>query len=287
MIDAAVPIEAVQGNAVPDSYMIYPDWNEYASRLYASDWWKLFPADDNRSALTWSNRLGNLGSVDIYNFYSSGEEVLRENTNGSPPSEVGITAANVGYWIQDIYTDNHLPVGTYGFQWQEMLKGRGGSDTWVGSTHGGWRFPVNEYGDPNPIPPSIANSLPESTLQQIPIFDFGSSFDQIIGNGQFPDLALLGSGGSAYAQANRDRILSDAIPALTLPVGANYVSLFDDRVAAKRNFNMQDEFETGWPAARLANDIENNNWHHSDFDYMAYPYAHKLFDEIVNDGNMR
>ena len=102
-----------------------------------------FLADDARNTLTWSNRVGNLQNVDICNFYSSGEEVLRENRNGAPPSEVGITANNVGYWIQDIYTDNHLPVGTYGFQWQEMLKGRGDSDTWVGSRHGGWSFAMN------------------------------------------------------------------------------------------------------------------------------------------------
>jgi hypothetical protein len=60
------------------------------NRLCASDWWQLF-TNDYRSTLTWSNRLGNLGSVDIYNFYSSGEEVLRENRNGAPPAEVGIT----------------------------------------------------------------------------------------------------------------------------------------------------------------------------------------------------
>jgi Alpha/beta hydrolase of unknown function (DUF900) len=283
MIDAAVPIEAVQGNAVPDPYMIYPDWIQYANRLYASDWWKLFPVDDYRSTLTWSNRVGNLQNVDIYNFYSSGEEVLRENRNGAPPFEVGITVNNVGYWIQDIYTDNHLPVGTYGFQWQEMLKGRGGSDIWVGSTHGGWRFPANEYGDPNPLPPATANNLPDSTLQQTPVFDFGSSFDQI--SGPFPDLALLGPDGSAYALAHRDRILSDAIPALTLPVGANPIPAFN---TIHRNFDLTSgNFQNGWPASRLANEREYNKWHHSDFDYVAYPFTHKLFEKIVNDGNLR
>jgi hypothetical protein len=176
-----------------------------------------------------------------------------------------------------------------------MLKGRGGSDTWVGSKHGGWAFNYYYYPSGHMLP-GDASLLEDSQLQTNAFFDFSSDYNDGIETvgGTIPgtgsdqaDMALYGSGGSTYAQANRDRILSDAIPALTLPVGANFVSLFDDRVAGKRNFNMQDEFETGWPAARLANDIENNNWHHSDFDYMAYPYTHKLFDEIVNDGNLK
>ena len=79
MIDSAVPIEAVQGDAAKEPAMIYSTWRDYSSRLYASDWWQLFPADDARSTLTWRNRFGNLGTVDIYNLYSSGEEVLRED----------------------------------------------------------------------------------------------------------------------------------------------------------------------------------------------------------------
>ena len=93
--------------------------------------------------------------------------------------------------------------------------------------------------------------------------------------------------GNTYAQANRDRILSDAIPALTLPVGANSVSLLDDRAANKRNFDETSEFESGWPAARLANSAENHKWHHSDFDYVAYPFTHGLFDQIVNSGGLK
>jgi hypothetical protein len=66
----------------------------------------------------------------------------------------------------------------------------------------------------------------------------------------------------------------------------NFVSLFNDRATDKRNFNMQVEFETGWLTTRSTGD-EAYNWHHSDFDYVAYPFVHKLFDEIVNDGNLK
>lgn len=283
MIDAAVPMEVIQGNAVSDPHLIHPDWIPYDDRLFASHWWRLFPADDSRSTLTWSNRLGNLGSVDIYNLYSSGEEVLREYTKGAPPSELGGAATQVKYYFEDVQPlivgD---PVGTYVWAWQEMLKGRGGSEGLIGSTHGGWRFPANQYGDPNPVPAPIANNLLDSTLRQTPVFDFGSCLDQVVG--PFPDLALLGSDGSVYAKANRDRILSDAIPALTVPVGANPVQAFN---AIGRNYNLSsDLFENGWPVARLSKP-DKNKWHHSDYDYVAYPFTHKLFDKIVTDGNMK
>jgi hypothetical protein len=283
MIDAAVPMEAVQENVWSDPHLIYPDWIPYADRLFASHWWQLFPTDDARSALTWSNRLGNLHNVDIYNFYSSGEEVLREYTKGAPPSEVGGSADQVKNWFANEFLNIGEPVGTYVWAWQEMLKGRGEFDGLIGSTHGGWRFPEDEYGEPNPVPPSTANNLPDSILRQTPVFDFSSGIDQI--GGPFPDLALLSSDGSAYAQVNRDRILSDAIPALTLPVGANPVPAFN---AIGRNFNLTSvDFQNGWPEARLTGGERNNKWHHSDFDYVAYPFTYKLFNKMVSTGNLQ
>jgi hypothetical protein len=272
MIDSAVSIEAVQGSAPFEPAMIPSAWQNYSNRTFASDWWRLFSTNDSRCTLTWSNRLGNLGNVDIYNFYSSGEEVLREDTDDPPP---GILSGGVTQLI-NIWAG--VAKGAYAWVWQEKGKGNALYDNFVSSTHGGWRFPVNEYGDPNPVPPSTANSLPDSTLQQTPVFDFGSYYDQI--NGSFPDLALTNASGSTYAQANRDRILSDAIPALTLPVGANFI----DRLGVDRNVNMQTSFETGWP---LRSGDEADKWHHSDFDYVAYPFTHKLFEEIVNNGNLK
>jgi len=98
---------------------------------------------------------------------------------------------------------------------------------------------------------------------------------------------LLSGDGSAYAQANRNRILSDAIPALTLPVGANLVARLAPQFMPNKNFNMQEKFENGWPEARLDSITEGNNWHHSDFVYVAYPFIYKLFDQIVTLGNLK
>ena len=32
---------------------------------------------------------------------------------------------------------------------------------------------------------------------------------------------------------------------------------------------------------------EAYKWHRSDFDYVAYPFTHAMFEEIVNDGNLK
>ena len=203
-----------------------------------------------------------------------------------------------------------MPVGTYTWQWQEMLKGRGGSDTWIGSTHGGWSFAVNtNYYLPDPVngvemsilgspyyyshmTAAQASPVPNSQLQTNAFFDFSSGYVQNcinIYSSDTADLALLGSGGSAYAAANRARILSDAIPALTLPTGANKIPILSPPSnPVERNFDLTSTaFQNGWPVARLANIQENNNWHHSDFDYVAYPFTHKLFDAIINNGNLK
>jgi pimeloyl-ACP methyl ester carboxylesterase len=288
MIDAALPMEAIQGNTTVEPAMLYSAWQDYSNRLYASDWWKLFPADDARSTLTWSNRLGNLHDVDVYNFYSGHEEVLREDTDDPPLGILGTGAQEVvnaiGFW-----GGVGLPFGTYAWVWQEKGKGTDTSDTFVGSSHGGWKFNDTAYGtnvggiESGPVivhmSPTVAASLSNSQLQTNAFFDFSSDSDT-------EDLALLGSSGSTYAQANHDRILSDAIPALTLPVGANWISRLAPQNGDDNNFDMELRFETGWPAARSTG-LEAYNWHHSDFDYVAYPYTHKLFDEIVNDGNLK
>jgi hypothetical protein len=91
------------------------------------------------------------------------------------------------------------------------------------------------------------------------------------------DLALTNSGGSAYATTNRNRILADAIPAMTLPIGANKVVALD---AKGRNFNMQALYENGWPLDRLAGN-ETNNWHHGDFKDVAYTFIYPLYTNFV------
>jgi len=286
MIDAAVPMEAIegyQGQTAPMlEEMIHSEWVPYANRLCASEWFGLFPAGDARGTLTWSNRLSNFRNADVYNFYSSGEEVLRA-APGDPPTDL-LSAATT---IVGNYLFNQVPVASYMWVWQEKGKGRCASDTLLSSTHGGWKFnyhPPYLYvtnGLPVFMSPAQASLVPNSQLMTNAFFDVTSaSFGTA-------DTALFGANGSVYAQTNRNRILSDAIPSLTLPVGANAVTNLDVLFGGKRNFDMQGELENGWPPGRARNPAEANKWHHSDVREVAYSFTYKLFNEIVNDGNLK
>jgi hypothetical protein len=276
MIDAAVAMEALQGDMTYYPNMLYSTWNPYANRLFASDWWQLFPTKDARSTLTWSNRVGNLRNVDVYNFYSSGEEVLRGYDNDPPSTVLG----GVGTELLKLHIWDGLPFGVYAWVWQEKGKGSCNQDWFIGSSHGGWRFSYywrDSFG--NPLSPDIMNDTSSSVLQNEPMFSVGSSINGL------PDVDLLGPDASAYAQANRDRILSDAIPALTLPVGANSVTILD-QPNNPHNFNMSStDYESGWPSARSTG-VEAYKWHHSDFVYVAYPFTYKLFNKMVTLGNL-
>ena len=276
MIDSAVAMEAIDGTVSPAANMINSQWTDYTNRLWASEWHDLFPTNDARSKLTWNNRLGNLASVDIYNFYSSGEEVLREQPNPTP-SLIGVA------W-DDIF--DGTPVASYLWALQEKEKGLMGGNEVLSSDHGGWKFNDQWYGIAGEhMAAGTAALLPDSQLQTNAFFDVSSDF---VGAELFTaDTALYGSDGSAYAAANRDRILSDAIPALTLPAGANVLTILD-QPNNPHNFDMtSSSLQNGWPEARFTGGEHNNNWYHSDFDYVAYPFTCKLFEQIVTLGNLK
>lgn len=282
MIDAAVPMEAIDGGLATDASMVHPEWMDYTNRLWASKWFQLFSSGDARSTLTWNDRLSNFGGTAVYNFYSSGEEVLREDTSAPPSGALSAVFDNaLNYWNDQ--------AGLYVWVWQEKLKGRCGFNGVIGSDHGGWKFNLdNDSGYERfvnglsvPIAPVVAAFVSSEQLQTNAFFDLGNSTFST-----HPDFVNLPStNGNTYAQANRNRILSDSIPALTLPVGANYVSNLDVRAGGAVNFDMQTLYENGWPQERPVD--EAGKWHHSDIRDVAYPYNYKFFNQIVNLGNLQ
>jgi hypothetical protein len=79
-IDAAVAMEAYDGS-IKDLGMVNPNagypfqgWPNYDQRLWSTEWYQLFDSVDGRSGLTWRDRFDAIPN--LYNFYSSGEEVL-------------------------------------------------------------------------------------------------------------------------------------------------------------------------------------------------------------------
>jgi len=291
MMDAAVATEAIDLNASMNTNMIYSSsyspWRNYGTYVWASYWYQLFPTNDARSTLTWNNRVGNLRNVGVYNFFSSGEEVLREYDPNPPSTVLGAVMTEI--WNALPWT-SAVPFGSYAWVWQEKGKGTCSQNWFLGSDHEGWQlndtlgsgyvYFVN--GLRTNIPPSQAAAAPPSQLLVTNAF-FNMSVDTAI--------FTTSTSGSTYAAANRNRILSDAIPALTLPLGANYDANLDLEFGGTRNFDMQASFENGWPAGRgtpqWGNLTAAGEWHHSDFHQVAYTFTYHLFDKMITVGNLK
>ena len=290
MIDAAVAIEAIDPNAPLNPDMYPSAWTNYDSRLWASGWHTMFTTNDGRSTLTWSGRLTGLQNASVYNFYSSGEEVLRDYPT-DPPSYLLTIAYGQGVaLLQGIK-------GANTWAWQEKLKGLMSANGLLSSDHGGWQFNpyynTDIFGDH--MSPANAELLFNSGhLETNAFFNWGSPSLSL-----FPynnDLALEASYGSSYAssyaQNNRNRILSDAVPCLTLPLGANADTNLDLEFGGTRNFDMQTTYENAWPPGRgaakyPAGTQAPGEWHHSDVEAVAYTFTYHLFDKMVTVGNLK
>jgi hypothetical protein len=278
MLDAAVPIEAIDP-AATTNMMIYSTWVNYTNRLYASDWYQLFATNDARNTLSWNNRLGNLRTVDVYNFYSSGEEVLRTSAADPPPSVLGKVLTQVtDFWPFGV------PFGTYTWYWQEKGKGTCFQDWFLGSSHGGWgwnKYEEQYYWHTN------GGDGGQEVVQLAPVLAANLPPDQLVTNAFFDmtfDTGLFGASGSMYAQANRNRILADAIPAMSMVAGANPVPKFAPFGQPNKNIDMM-TLENGWAQGRPGD--EQNKWHHSDYHEVAYTFTYKLFNQFVTTGNLK
>ena len=280
---------------------VLPDWNSGTGpgdwgRLIdvgaygtnnPSSWWSLYLTPDGstvcfssetngvftnyRSTLAWNGRLTNFNGAQVYNFYSSGEEVLRE-WDVDPPTNV---LSDVAQIVEDALVSGS-PVASYVWVWQEKSKGRAANDWLLGSTHGGWKFNTNYVS----LTVAQANALPSPQLQTNAFFDFSSpTFTD--------DLALEEGLGNLYAYYNHNRIIADAIPALSFPVGANPVPGFNP---LGRNFDMQQLYENSWPLGRppqRAGATALGEWWHSDFHQVAYTFTYQLFDKLATTGNLK
>jgi len=271
MLDAAVAMEAIDPSTGTNGYMVHSEWRSYTNRLYSANWHNLFTNLDYRSTLAWNGRLTNFNGAQVYNFYSSGEEVLRE-WDVDPPTNV---LSDVAQIVEDALVSGS-PVASYVWVWQEKSKGRAANDWLLGSTHGGWKFNTNYVS----LTVAQANALPSPQLQTNAFFDFSSpTFTD--------DLALEEGLGNLYAYYNHNRIIADAIPALSFPVGANPVPGFNP---LGRNFDMQQLYENSWPLGRppqRAGATALGEWWHSDFHQVAYTFTYQLFDKLATTGNLK
>jgi len=246
MIDAAVAMEAYKSSAYEPLDIAEPPWPSYTNRLWASEWYKLFDESDGRHDFTWRGRFGNIPQA--VNYYSSGEDVLKNNEKHESMLITGVERS----WI-----------------YQEKIKGR--LQTTIlrrVTSHGGWGF-NNDYNVFNLItmPADQAALITTNQLRANSFFK------------RFYEDGLYGSDGSTVASIPyvRAKVLAEAIPATSRATGRNEVGgYFGDN-----NIDLMKKMKNGWPLKRITQDDPDGRWFHSDSKNVAYPYVYKFFDDMV------
>ena len=270
MLHAAMAREAYDAGQY-DADMRHVYWRDYTNTLYTSKWHDLFPQGDGRNELTWKGRFSSVVGSQVFNFYSSGEDVLQNLTDGG----VGFGGLWDIIWARCQYV------------WciQELWKGRYW-DFVGGSSYGGWGFTDNHlYYDEDlggnlwPWDSTKANQqVTNMDLKTVPFFDSDAPVPSLLQDPINPNGA-----GSQFATANRPRLLAEMVPALSFAAGANPVQSIAD--LGGMNINMQGQvviggYQNGWPAGRMSG-WSGDRWLHGDYRAVAYLYVYKLFDDIV------
>ena len=259
MCNSAVPSEAyypANDESIRVSQLVHPQWEEYPTNSWASNWHKLFANDfsDDRRKLGWPGRFINVISNTV-NFYSTGDhggdEVLELANNSNIHTLSGVSDS----------------LGHYSWHKQELFKGLGGLG---GTDWSGWNIEENWLGV-NKISVSEAQAMTEEDFKTNTVFYcYPSSMNST-------NISLLVRGAH----------LAQGIPSLTPATGiANIQPL-----GTTRNFNLNNVDENGngvsrpngWPS----NSSYPNRWLHSDMKDVSYFFNFKFYDKVVEKGNLK
>ena len=288
-------------------------WRDYDLRLQSSNWHERFASvsGDSRQTLTWRNRF--IGAVPkIHSFYSSTEDALGAYDGEVPTTSLGAAAVvvtNGASFSAYVWVYQEKAKGNRQDYFLPFL-----GSFHAGSTYGGWGFNLTDpllNGDPvwyvlaaDPITDAIGRrrktpaeigSLTQTTLDGIgrsPLFKTGwgrwdaSHPEQTLvdtnyfsGPSFVYDLFRDSSGSAVAADATkRAQLLAEAIPAQSLPVGANQVN--SSTILLSKQHNLPVEFtDPGWPRP-IQNGVRE--WRHSDMREVAYLYQSRFWDELVS-----
>ena len=269
-INAAVPLEAYDPSANHLPYMRNRFWwddseadEQYEKRLYATEWHRLFSETDNRSKLTWNNRFGVIPQA--YHFYSTGDEVLDNPDFFENPIDFS---------------------GSKSWFAQEFFKGTPPPGLNFGREHGGWGFndAYDRIGTITTISSTEASMLSDEQLRMNTFFrpfeesdpEFPTYDGSVL---TAPDLDPTASA-EAGEYFTRNKLLGEAIPAASFSAGHNPLNSV---LGAARNINMNSpSMKIGWPGERSDSDMR-----HSDLRDVSYVYIHRIFEKMVEVGNLK
>jgi alpha-tubulin suppressor-like RCC1 family protein len=284
MTDAAVPMEAYgsygrpssQGRSdreSPEKAMTHPNFEIYPPRVQSTHWYDLFIEDgessDPRARLTWKGRFSKvLSSTVLYNYYSSGEEVLENGDGGVPEVDWHLIKPSMGVWA-----------GVKVWVMQEMKKGIPFS---IGLTpynvHGGW-------GRSN----RSTFSMEEEDFFAIHKYSLiGGTFFQkfrLPVHGFFVEDELVSKEVASQYMAQAT-LLAEAVPALSFAAGSNPLEFSERNRSLNENIDLDSDMRDPagfWPVRDELHQSLWNRWLHGDLKDVAYVYTFRLFDNWVKN----
>ncbi|MGN0846790.1 MAG: hypothetical protein ACI4RA_05335 [Kiritimatiellia bacterium] len=260
--NSAVPSEAY---LAPDDIsmrvpqLVHPDWVQYPTNSWASNWHKLFrnDPDDDRKLLGWPGRFRDVKSYLTAVFYSKGDEVLEIFTNNNVQVLSGASSS----------------LGHLAWHKQELFKGRLIGNGLGGTTWAGWNVDENALG---------VNKISIEAAQEMDRTDPSAFKTNTVFYLNPPSMNQ-----ASIPLLVRGAHLTMGIPALTPSVGwTGLLGVLDKNDVLDEN----DDGETakiqrpnGWP--RRSN--YPNSWLHSDMKDMSYFYNHKFYEKVKEKGGLQ
>jgi len=255
-LNAAVATEAfdpscfVSSTTTANSFL-HEDWLGFTNKSWSASWFQLFPTNDARRKLSWQNRFKDIPrTTDMVNFWSSGDEVLEIATDGTPYI-IEMLWRGLGKILPFVHTDMRRNT----WQKQEFYKGR---NILYGSGWAGWGFETN-------VTAEAVNAAPVSVLRDSPVFEHD------------PDEMFS----SSITEPWVNLILAKGIPALSPPLGARSLNTVE-------SIDMNDVRDIPRPNNWCRDSpLYGAAWLHTDIQNVAYFFTHKVFDKIVEKGNLK
>jgi len=282
--NAAVPAEAfapgmadVRTNEV--NRMLHMNWRGYKPETWAANWHQLFKdpyvfPNDDRKHITWRGRFAAATPI-LYNFWSSEDEVLEI-------AQKDIDAFNGIEWEWKLsWWPVSMNARRYVWHKQALFKGR----SWLYGTQwagwGFWRYMVPLTGRVYSM--KEANELDYGQLRVEPVF---RHYPSAVFEPADVMLPLTIETDMQYA------LLARGIPELSYNIGVTPVDGIN-QPGEERNINMHTDLKRvdgDWPQRAMDFNDDNQRpkrWLHSDLMDVAYFYTHRLFERIVDEGNMK
>jgi len=242
MLNAAVPVEAYDSDALDQDNMVPAVWQHYSDEIRSANWHAVFGASDGRSGLTWRGYFS--GITNVVNCYSTTEDVL----SNAPESGAG------GAWSI-----------------QELSKG---SIVMMLMPHvaceAGWGF------NPRHLIPLSQGELLKTTYTvdelavSPPFLPFADDW-----------LHTTNRLAAAQVSTVLPRILADGIPATTFAAGANVINGVSENVNYSDYMPASDAWPSGRKVVN-EDGIQRKVWLHSDIRDVVYYYVYKLYSSFVN-----